>query len=301
MRILVTGGSGQVGSAAAELLKPLGEVIVPGRAALDLARPNDVCQVLGSFRPDVILNAAAYTAVDLAEDEPALAQAVNCDSVGEIGRYASLNGAWVLHFSTDYVFDGTKPSPYAESDIPHPLSVYGRTKLAGEQALRRSGCGHLIVRTSWVYAESGRNFLLTMLRLGAERERLRVINDQYGAPTYARDLAEASAHVMEAASGRPQLRRRIDEGDTVHLSSSGWTTWFGFAEAIFDRAASAGLRRPAVEPISSADYPMKAPRPTNSRFDLSKAESVWGLKPPAWDHALDSCLQRLWHSAAVRS
>jgi dTDP-4-dehydrorhamnose reductase len=298
MRILVTGTSGQVGSAASELLKSVGEVIVAGRDVLDLARPADVHKALCLLNPDIILNAAAYTAVDLAEEQAALAQAVNADSVGEIGRFASQRGAWVLHFSTDYVFDGTKASPYDENDTPNPLSVYGRTKLAGEQALRRSGCGHLVVRTSWVYAERGRNFLLTMLRLGAERDRLRVVNDQFGAPTYARYLAEASSQIVEAVALRPDLRRRVDEGDTLHVSSRGWTTWFGFAEAIFSRAARAGYPRPVIEPISSSDYPMKAPRPTNSRFDLSRATSVWDLDPPVWEEALDDCLRRLWQRAA---
>jgi dTDP-4-dehydrorhamnose reductase len=297
MRILVTGGSGQVGSAAGEFLKPFGDIVVPSRDQLDLARPGDVYEVLSRVKPDLIFNAAAYTAVDQAEDQPAVARAVNCDSVGEIGRYAALHGAWVLHFSTDYVFDGVKSGPYEETDDPRPLSVYGQTKHAGELVLKHSGCGHLIVRTSWVYGERGRNFLLTMLRLGSERECLRVVNDQVGAPTYARYLAQASSHLIHRVADRPDLRRRIDHGDVLHLSSSGWTTWFDFAEAIFDRAARAGLRRPVLEPISSTEYPAKAPRPRNSRLNLSRARSIWGLEPPSWEDALEDCLRRLWPKA----
>jgi dTDP-4-dehydrorhamnose reductase len=261
---------------------------------LDLADPDGLRHALDRIAPDLIINAAAYTAVDRAEDEPDIAQRVNAEAVGVIGAWAVQHAARVVHYSTDYVFDGSASRPYREADPTHPLGVYGRTKLAGELALRDSGARHLIFRTAWVYAARGHNFLRTMLRLGAEREEVRVVDDQIGAPTPAGLIADVSAHAI--------ARWCVDDpnplapiGDTYHLVATGRTSWCGFAQAIFDRAVQAGLleRAPRVTPITTADYPTKAVRPAYSVLDTSKLRTTFDVALPDWQAALNTVMAEL--------
>lgn len=253
LRILLTGKNGQVGSELAHLLPSVGELTAFGRAELDLANPNALRRAIADVRPNLIINAAAYTAVDQAEKEEALARAINADAPAVIAAEAKKIGAFLVHYSTDYVFDGSKHSPYAEDDRTNPLSAYGRTKLAGEEAIRSSGVPHLILRTAWVYATSGKNFLLTVLRLASTREELRIVNDQFGAPTPARAIAGATARLVGCTSPRsttrsgsetdkPQTPKTADEtlalltrnSGTYHLTTAGQTTWYEFAVAILD-------------------------------------------------------------------
>lgn len=251
---------------------------------IDLADLDGLHQALNRIAPDLIINAAAHTAVDRAEDEPDLAQRSNGDAVGVLGAWAMQHAARVVHYSTDYVFDGTGTRPYREGDAVHPLGVYGRSKLAGEIALCDSGARHLILRTAWVYAARGRNFLLTMLRLGAERDELRVVDDQVGAPTSARLIAGVTAHVVaqwcdDAAASRD---------GTYHLVASGQTSWCGFARAIFERAHAAGLLAhvPRVAAITTADYPTKATRPAYSVLDTTKLREAFKVELPDWQTVL---------------
>ncbi len=271
MKILLLGANGQVGFELARSLAPLGDVVAAtrngedGTLAADLGSAPSLRTALDAANADVVVNAAAYTAVDRAEDEPDAAQRINGDALGEIGTWAKSRGALVVHYSTDYVFDGNGTRPYREDDATAPLGVYGRSKLAGEDALRASGCDHIILRTAWVYASRGKNFLLTMLRAGAERDSLRVVDDQRGTPTSARLIADVTSAVI--AAGRDKL-------GTYHLCASGECTWFGFAQTIFARAHAAGLiaRMPHLEAITTADYPTKAHRPRYSVLDTSKLQ-----------------------------
>ena len=297
MKLLVLGAGGQVGYELVRALAPVGEVVSAtrddaGTLRVDLANADSLAAALDAARADVIVNAAAYTAVDRAEDEPELADRVNHRAVAEIGAWAKRNGRRVVHYSTDYVFDGSSKRPYRENDATAPLGAYGRSKLAGEDALRASGARHLIVRTAWVYAARGNNFLRTMLRLAGERDELRVVADQTGAPTPARLVADASAAM---------LRQWLDDGDnasrdgTYHLVSGGQCSWFEFAEAIVDGAADRGLieRRPRVVPIATAEYPTRARRPAYSVLDTSKAASTFGLQLADWHAGLESVFDQL--------
>ena len=258
---------------------------------IDLADLDGLPRALDRIAPHLIVNAAAYTAVDRAEDESAIAQRINGDAVGVLGAWAKRNDARVLHYSTDYVFDGSATRPYREDDATHPLGVYGSSKLAGEIALRESGARHLIFRTAWVYAARGRNFLLTMLRLGAERDELRVVDDQVGAPTPAGLIADAAARVVAQWCGDEVSLR----DGTHHLVASGHTSWCGFARAIFDRAQRAGLieRAPRVAAIRTADYPTKAARPAYSVLDTTKLRDAFGIELPDWQAALDEVIADL--------
>ena len=234
MKILLTGRNGQVGWELARSLMPLGEVFALDRTKCDLSRPETISNVVQAIKPDVIVNAAAYTAVDKAEEEEGLATTINGTSVGVIAEESRKLKALLIHYSTDYVFDGTKVEPYTEEDIPNPINAYGRSKLVGEKAIVESGCDYLILRTTWVYAARGNNFLKTMLRLAQEREELRIVADQYGAPTWARNIADVSAHVLAAAQ-----HERQDGGfvsGTHHLCATGKTTWHGFSSAIIEHA-----------------------------------------------------------------
>lgn len=296
MRILVTGATGQVGRELLGALVPLGEVIGADREAIDLASPDSIRAALRRLAPALIVNAAAYTAVDRAESEPELAMRVNGVAPGVIADEARGLGARLVHYSTDYVFDGAKDGPYAEDDPTAPLSVYGRTKLAGEHAVAASGCRHLILRTSWVYGLHGSNFLRTMFRLAGERDELRVVDDQRGAPTTSRAIAQASARVAQR-----WLAHDHDAADGVyHMSCAGATTWCGFARAIVARldAVAAALgepapaRRPAVTPIRTADYPSAARRPANSLLDNGRLARGFGVTLPPWEAALDALLAR---------
>jgi dTDP-4-dehydrorhamnose reductase len=294
-RILLTGASGQVGWELQRSLMPLGELIVPPRQTFDLARPQSLPAALRAAAPDVIVNAAAYTAVDRAQSEPELAQRVNAEAPALMAREAARLGALFLHYSTDYVFDGGKAEPYDEDDAPHPLSVYGASKLAGERAVLAAGADCLVFRTSWVFGVHGGNFLRTMLRLAAERDELRVVADQVGAPTCARLIADVSAHAIAAAL-RERAAGRFDSG-LYHLSSSGATSWHGYAEAIVAaaraRPALGPLRTQRIVPIATAEYPTAARRPPNSRLACGRLERRFGLALPHWQRCLTTVIDAL--------
>ncbi len=293
MRILVTGRQGQVVSALAEEGALLGhDVILIGRPELDLTNPVGLDALFADAQPDAIISAAAYTAVDQAESEPARAMAINGTAPGLIAAAAARISRPVIHLSTDYVFDGLKATPYNETDPTGPQGVYGRTKLAGEIAVASANPHHVILRTAWVYAHGGRNFVRTMLRLAEERQELRVVSDQFGCPTYATDLARASLNIAA------QLLARKTEHEaygTFHASGSGDTSWAGFAGAIFDRSAASGRRAARVVPIATADFPTPARRPPNSRLDCSRLYRVFGVSQPHWFDGLSRCLARLAH------
>jgi len=290
MRILLTGTSGQVGGELAKLLPAHGDVVAMDRAALDLADADAVAAAMRAAKPDIVVNAGAYTAVDLAERERDLAFAVNARAPQILAEEARRTGAVLVHYSTDYVFDGRATQPYREDDATAPLGVYGRSKLAGERALRDSGCDHLILRTAWVYAARGHNFLRTMLRLAGEREQLRIVADQRGAPTSARLIAAATALA---------LLRQLDSGRTLggtyHLSAGGVCTWYDFALALLQRAAAAGViaRVPDVVPIATADYPTRATRPAYSVLDTTRFRTTFGLQLPPWQSGLDAVVGEL--------
>lgn len=289
MNILVTGRNGQVGWELVRALLPLGRVHACAHAELDLADAAAVRRKLDEARPDVIVNAAAYTAVDKAESEPEQANAVNAAAPALLAQEAARRGALLIHYSTDYVYDGAKAAPYVETDPTNPLGAYGRSKLAGEAGIRAAGADHLIFRTSWVYAARGANFLRTILRLAAEREELRIVADQIGAPTWARLIAEATAHALRQAM-QERSGGTFDSG-VFHLAAAGETSWHGFASAIV--AGRSGLRVKAVMPITTADYPLPAPRPANSRLDTGAFRARFGLTLPDWREGLQLCLEEI--------
>ena len=283
MRILLTGCAGQLGRELKRSLCCLGDVIACDRQEFDLADPDALRDAVRDAAPAVIVNAAAHTAVDKAESEPELAMAINAIAPGVLAEEAKRLGALLIHYSTDYVFDGTKPAPYTEDDSPAPLSVYGRSKREGELAIAAADGRHLIFRTSWVYGLHGANFMKTMLRLGKERDELRVVGDQIGAPTWSRHLADATALIV--------ARRDATQG-LYHLAAAGETSWHGYAEAIFAEARRAGLlnKSPVVHRITSADYPLPAARPANSRLDCSRFRRDFDLTLPDWRTGLIDCL-----------
>lgn len=292
MRLLVTGRNGQVARALVERAVTAGGlVVIPvGRPDLDLAAPGDVTALFRRHAPDVVVSAAAHTAVDQAESEPDLAFATNRDGAGAVAAAAAALGVPVIHLSTDYVFDGTKAAPYTEDDPTGPASVYGRSKLAGERAVALAQPDHAILRTSWVYAAEGRNFVRTMLRLAEGREEIGVVADQHGAPTYAPDIGDAVMGVARnllARPGDPALR------GIFHMSGSGETTWAGFAEEIFRLSAARGGPKARVRPIATADYPTPAARPANSRLDGSRLARTHGITMPDWREALGRCMDHL--------
>jgi dTDP-4-dehydrorhamnose reductase len=281
-RILLLGVSGQVGWELRRTLSPLGELIAPPRQQLDLSMPSQIREAVEQSRPDVIVNAAAYTAVDRAEEEVALAEAINAQAPGILAEEAKRRGALLIHYSTDYVFDGSKGLPYTEQDPPRPLNVYGRTKRSGEAAIEAAGGEYLILRTSWVYGRRGKNFLLTVARLAAERDELRVVDDQLGAPTWSRFIAEASAQLL----GRPDLR---EHSGIYHLSAGGQTSWCGFARAILGSGRIE--RRPRLAPITTDQYPTAARRPGYSVLDTTRLQQSFGLHCPPWDEQLSLALE----------
>lgn len=286
MKILISGNTGQV---ARELQMALGkhELLSLDREAFDLSRPETLRETILRERPALVINAAAYTAVDQAEQERELAFTVNAEAPGVMADACFELDIPLIHYSTDYVFDGSKATPYREADTPHPLSVYGASKAAGEQALRISGCDHLILRTSWVYSQHGRNFLLTMQRLLQEREELSVVDDQIGAPTWAGSIASATAELIDKWQ---QGRQRWG---TYHLTCQGETSWFGFASAIAEHLRAAGKPCARLRPIPSSEYPTPAQRPLNSRLDGARLAEEWQIRLPDWRAALDACLQRM--------
>jgi dTDP-4-dehydrorhamnose reductase len=300
-RILLTGKTGQVGWELARSLWALGDVVATERTsnesaipAIDLREPASIRSCIRYVKPDVIINAAAYTAVDKAESEPDVAVAINAHAPGILAEEAARLGAILVHFSTDYVFDGTGEQPWKEDDPAGPLNVYGRSKLAGEEAIRASEVPHLILRTSWVFGVRGANFVRTMLRLAAERTSLSIVNDQIGAPTSARLVADTTALILSQARGNyaPFLQ---EFGGTVHLASAGQTSWHEFATEIFRLATQRGQRLAISEviPIPSSAYPTPATRPKNSRLDCSRLAHRFGLIPPSWQATLADCLDGL--------
>ncbi|NML61063.1 dTDP-4-dehydrorhamnose reductase [Massilia sp. RP-1-19] len=284
MKILLTGAGGQVGYELERSLQGLGQVTAVGRARIDLSDLDQVRDVIRSVRPGLIVNAAAYTAVDKAESEPALARRINAEAPEVMALEARKLGAAMVHYSTDYVFDGRKAGAYVETDVPNPINVYGQTKLEGEQAVAAAGIDHLILRTSWVYGMHGKNFLLTMLRLAQQRDALRIVCDQHGAPTWSRTVADATAVLLaRAQEGGDSWWKQ--HGGLYHLGSGGQTTWCGFTEAIIEQRQLACH----VVPITSADYPLPARRPENSVLDCARLQALCSL--PHWRDALALCLK----------
>ena len=291
MRILVTGGAGQVGWELRRTLAIYGEVVAPARDILDLSSADSIIAAVRGVRPGLIVNAAAYTAVDKAESESGLAMKINGDAPRILAEEAASRNAALVHYSTDYVFDGSKAEPYREDDETAPINVYGQTKLAGEKGVVAAKAACLVFRTSWVYGSRGRNFLLTMLKLGRERKELKVVDDQFGAPTSARMIAVATAAAIakSLANGAIDLDRFRQLGGLYHLTAAGRTTWYGFAQAIL--ADKAGMAK--VSPIPTSGYPTPARRPPNSVLDNGKLEKQFGFSLPDWKIGLKLCLEEL--------
>jgi dTDP-4-dehydrorhamnose reductase len=287
MRILLTGREGQVARALLEKAEgwPELEMIPAGRPEVDLADPGSVARVIRAVSPDLVINAAAYTAVDQAEDEPELAFRINAEAAGEAAAAARKVSAAILQFSTDYVFDGQAAKPYAEAAPTNPLSVYGRSKLAGEEAVRAANPDHLIVRTAWVYSPFGRNFVRTMVAAARERDVLNVVDDQRGCPTSALDLAEA---ILAIAAKWP-----LDSGRTYHLAGSGSANWFQLAQEVMANCRRLGLPAAEVQPITTADWPTKAVRPPHAVLNCKKIERDLGLRLPDWRRGVAATLERL--------
>ena len=292
MKLLLLGGNGQVGRELRRSLAPLGELLVATRegAGTDLVADFDVplalAELVRRVAPDVVVNAAAYTAVDRAETDVEAAFRVNASAPSALACACAREGSLLVHFSTDYVFDGSGTRPYREDDPTAPLGVYGASKLAGEQAIRDSGARHAILRTAWVYAAHGKNFLLTMLRLGAEREGVRVVADQVGAPTPAHWIADVTAELVRQGS---------DASGTWHVTAAGQASWHAFAKALFEEAHAAGLlaRLPGVEPITTKEYPTPARRPAYSVLDTGRLRADFGVEPPQWREALRAVIAQL--------
>jgi dTDP-4-dehydrorhamnose reductase len=315
-RILLIGKNGQVGHDLRRLLPAYGELTAVDRQQLDLAAPDAIRRAVQEIRPQIIINAAAYTAVDQAEQDEPAARAINSIAPGILAEQAKQIGAALIHYSTDYVFDGTKTTPYEENDLTNPLGAYGRTKLGGEQAIRDSGAAHLIFRTAWVYSTRGKNFLLTILRLATQREELRIVKDQIGAPTWSHELAEATAKVVSQLSAMKNASMEENLaglGGTYHMTAGGATNWSAFAMAILDRASgSVEGKKPAwlldalndaplvtrrVVPITTAEYPTAARRPPYSVLSNERLEKTFGIRLPDWN----AQLRRVFEVSADRS
>lgn len=292
-RILIFGANGQVGRELQRSFSARGEIIPCDRARVDLTSADQIRSAVQHAAPDIILNAAAYTTVDKAESEPALATAINAHAPRVMAEEASRRGALFVHYSTDYVFDGSKARPWTESDSPHPLNTYGATKLAGEEAIEQIGGRSLIFRTSWVYGPHGHNFLFTMLRLARQRNEFRIVNDQIGAPTTSIALANATRAVVDAVLAEKSGTEQ-DWAGLYHMTCSGSVSWCGFAQAIFARAQRwLDDKIPRVIPIASAEYPTPARRPANSVLCCEKLRARFGVQLPAWEDALDTVINEL--------
>ena len=288
-RVLVIGKNGQVGWELIRTLAPLGEVTGVDYPEIDLTQDDSISQRLDKIKPDVIVNAAAYTAVDKAESESELCAAINARAPGLLASKAASSGALLVHYSTDYVFDGSKTTPYVETDEPNPLGVYGRTKLEGDEAVRSTGCDHLIFRLCWVYGARGKNFMLTMQKLARERETLRVVGDQFGCPTWSRMIAEATAQ----ATARTLLSgNRSKFKGAYHLAASDHTNWHGFAQAIIDSVPTERRKCKKVESILSSEYPTPAKRPPYSVLNCDKLEQTFGIRLPDWRTSLNHVLEQ---------
>jgi dTDP-4-dehydrorhamnose reductase len=292
--ILLIGPSGQIGWELKQTLATLGPVHTLDRPALDLASAESIRRALRETAPGLIVNAGAYTAVDQAESEPDLAQAVNGTAPGILAEEAKRLGAALVHYSTDYVFDGRNTRPYREDDATGPVNAYGRSKLAGEQAIAAVGGAYLILRTAWVYSLRGNNFLTTIRRLAAEREELRVVDDQRGAPTWAGGIAEATALILTRCNAGSDPGELLEKRGLYHLTAAGETTWFGFAEAIVAEMHAAGehVSAKGLTAIATADYPMPAQRPAWSVLDCGKTRDAFGVALPHWHDQLGLCLER---------
>jgi dTDP-4-dehydrorhamnose reductase len=295
-RILLTGSTGQVGWELQRTLMTLGEVIAVGREisscglSMDLSQPDTIRHVIREVQPDLIVNPGAYTAVDKAESEPELAMAVNGTAPGVIAEEAKLLGAGIIHYSTDYVFNGHQATPYTEQDVPEPQNIYGKTKLAGEKAIQAVDVPHLILRTSWIYGLRGKNFLLTMLKLAREREELRVVNDQVGTPTWSRMIAEFTAQIL--SQGTQNFIDFLSNNTGIyHLTATGQTSWYGFAKAIFELDSKRSEHKlKNLVAIPSEQYPTSAIRPTYSSLDTQKISCRFGLALPTWQRSLELVL-----------
>lgn len=291
MNILLLGKNGQVGWELQRSLAVLGEVTALGHDEADFTQPQAVAQAVRALCPDVIVNAAAHTAVDKAESEPERARLLNATTPGVLAEEAVRLGAWLVHYSTDYVFDGSGSRPWRETDAPAPLSVYGATKLEGERLIQQSGCRHLILRTSWVYAARGGNFAKTMLRLAQERERLTVIDDQWGAPTGADLLADVTAHTIRHLQQRPQ------DGGLYHCVAGGETTWHSYAKYVVEHArqvqSAINIIAKEIAPVPTSAFPTPARRPHNSRLDNAKLQAAFGLRLPPWQQGVARMLTEI--------
>lgn len=300
LRILLLGAAGQVGQELQVSFADFGDLACADRKSADFADPEQVRNLVRQVAPDVILNAAAYTAVDRAESEPALAMTVNAEAPRVLAEEALRLCALLVHYSTDYVFDGSRQDPWTEADEPNPLNVYGATKLAGERAIQNIGGRHLVFRTSWVYGPHGNNFLFTMLRLARERERLSIVNDQFGAPTTSIEIASATRKIVEGIiEGR--FGAETDWSGTYHMTCADSTTWFGFAQAIFERAGKLlDGKLPQLIPIATADYPRPARRPRNSVLSNAGLFERFGIHLAPWTSALDVVTEKLASDADGR-
>jgi len=284
MNILLLGKDGQVGWELQRALAPIADITAFNRQEADLEQPGRVREIIRELSPQIVINAAAYTAVDQAESEPERAMRINADAVAEIADETKKQNGLLIHYSTDYVFDGQKQAPYLETDFTNPLSMYGKTKRAGEMAIKESGCHHLIFRTSWVYALRGRNFVKTILRLAHEKEELRIIDDQYGAPTSAELIADITALIIwrfkDCLSGMERV------SGIYHLAAAGETSWHGYATQIVSEALRLGARLKTepenILPICASEYPLPAPRPANSRLNTKKLSDTFGVTLPDW-------------------
>ncbi len=300
MKILLFGKGGQVGWELQRALAPLGELIALGKQQADFENIDQIRQLVRQVQPDVMVNTAAYTAVDKAQSEPDKTQRINAEAVGMLAEEAHRLNAWLVHYSTDYVFDGEKLSPYTEDDLPRPLSVYGRTKLEGDQLIVKSHAKHLIFRTSWVYAARGNNFVKTMLRLAQERDELKVVADQYGAPTSAELIADVTAlalyRIGQKNIGQPENSAAAFSG-TYNLVASGDTTWHGYAQHVLELAQAHGIKLKvlpaAVLPIASEAYPLPAVRPKNSRLSTTKLSNTFNLYLPDWRYHMRRLVDEL--------
>ena len=305
MKILLLGRNGQVGWELQRSLAPLGELLALDRhsqpACGDLSQPDALVQTVLNFQPQVIVNAAAHTAVDKAESEPELARLLNATAPGALAQAAKAVGAWLVHYSTDYVFNGQGQTPWQEDDATAPLSVYGQSKREGEELIAASGCKHLIFRTSWVYASRGGNFAKTMLRLAGERDRLTVIDDQFGAPTGADLIADVTAHAIRQVTSAANSHQDAALSGIYHLVASGHTTWHGYASHVIDMARkmerqmapTLPLKVQDIAPVASSAFVTAARRPHNSRLDTRKLQTTWGLQMPAWQHGVDRMLAEI--------
>ncbi len=289
-RILVIGRRGQVGWELCRTLAPLAHVVAVDVPEIDFTSADSIRNCVRNGRPDIVVNAAAYTAVDKAETEADLAMKINGVAPGILAEEARKCGALMVHYSTDYVFDGTKATPYVETDAPNPLGAYGRTKLAGDEAVRAAGGAHFIFRLCWVYGARGQNFMLTMMRLAREREKLRVVNDQHGCPTWSRMIAEATSLALKQAIAAPDFAAHMT--GTYHLAATGATNWHHFAQSIIGLMPADGKKCTQVEAIPSSEYPTPTRRPTYSVLSCEKLKQTFGLQLPLWDESLKQVLEQ---------